>query len=265
MRFLALALVFLTSPVVAHELWIEPTAYQISPDSKVEANLVNGENFEGPPLSYLPRNFSRFVVVAGTQFGNVPGRFGDIPALNMDPIQEGLHVAAYISNPSTLSYQEWAKFQKFVDHKDLGDARAVHDARDLPTEDFDEVYTRYSKSLIGVGSSEGSDRALGMETEIVALTNPYVGEADAGMQLQLFYRRDVRADEQIEIFEKSPDGAVEVFLVRTNADGIATVPVKPGHAYMADAVVLREPSERLATDTGAVWETIWANLTWAMP
>jgi len=264
MRFLALSLSLAASPLFAHELWIAPTSFMIPADTTVQANLVNGEGFEGGALSYLPRNFSRFVMVEGSEFANVLGRLGDIPALAMDPVGDGLHVIAYITNPSTLDYPNWEKFQKFVDHKDLGNVRPIHDARGLPEEGFDEAYTRYSKSLIGVGSSEGADRRLGMETEIVALNNPYIDTLDE-MQLQLFYQRGVRPDEQIEVFEKAPGGAVEIFLVRTDAEGIATIPVKPGHRYMADAVVLREPSETLAENTGAVWETLWANMTWAMP
>jgi len=50
-----------------------------------------------------------------------------------------------------------------------------------------------------------------------------------------------------------------------NSAGVALVPVLAGHAYMLDAVVLREPSAVLAEQTGAVWETLWANLTFAVP
>lgn len=265
MRFIALCFAFLASPLFAHELWIAPVEYQVSAETTLQADLVNGEGFEGSRLSYLPRNFARFVMVEGGEFANVTGRRGDTPALQMDPIGDGLHVIAYISRPSVLDYPNWEKFQKFVDHKDLGDARGAHDARGLPTEGFDEVYTRFSKSMIGVGSAAGSDRRLGMETELVALTNPYLAETGEEMRLQLFYQQDVRADEQIEIFEESPDGSVEIFLVRTDAEGIASVPVKSGFVYMADAVVLREPSETVANASGAVWETLWANITWAIP
>ena len=264
MRYLALLTALVGSQSVAHELWIEPVEFQVSADSTLQAHLVNGELYEGVNLAFLPRNFSRFVVVSGGQFANVTGRIGDRPALQMDPIDEGLHVAAYISNPSTLAYESWEKFQKFVDHKDLGDVRPQHDARGLPSEGFDEVYIRYSKSLLGVGSGAGTDRLLGMETELVALTNPYADDVTE-MQLQLFYRREPRRNEQIEVFERADDGAVNVFLVRTDDEGIARVKVKSGHSYMADAVVLREPSDQLANETGAVWETLWANLTWAMP
>ena len=49
--------------------------------------------------------------------------------------------------------------------------------------------------------------------------------------------------------------------MQTNAEGIAIVPVKAGYAYLLDNVLLREPSEALAQETGAVWETLWAALT----
>jgi uncharacterized GH25 family protein len=138
-------------------------------------------------------------------------------------------------------------------------------ARSLPRDDFSEAYTRYSKTLIGVGNSAGADRRTGMETEIVALTNPYADNLNGGMRVQVFYRTDARADAQIEVFRKAPDDSVEVTTLRTDKAGVAVIPVLAGHAYMLDAVVLREPSAALARQTGAVWETLWANLTFAVP
>lgn len=265
MRRLALVLAVLSSSVQAHELWIEPIAYEVEAEDMAVANVVNGEQFEGNALAYFPNQFRRFVAVNGGQFSNIQGRIGDRPAMQFEPLGTGLHVVAYQSNVSIIEYNEWAKFQKFVDHKDLGEVAASHAERGLPEEGFSEAYSRYSKSLIAVDGGEGDDRKLGLTTELVALDNPYTTQDISELRLQLFYGADVRADEQIEIFEKASDGTVAVSLVRTDADGIAIVPVKAGHTYMADAVVLREPSEQLAADTGAVWETLWANLTWAVP
>lgn len=190
---------------------------------------------------------------------------GDSPALDQTAVSEGLNVVAYQARNSTVDYETWEKFKKFLDHKDLGDQLANHQGRGFPLENFTEVYSRYSKTLIGVGSAVGADKRVGLETEIVALTNPYTDDLSAGMRVQLFYLANVRANEQIEVFEKAPNGAVGIFLVRTDGQGIATVPVKSGHSYMLDAVVLREPAEQLAADTQAAWETLWANLTFMAP
>ncbi|WP_341365882.1 DUF4198 domain-containing protein [Yoonia sp. BS5-3] len=265
MRILALILGLITAPAAAHEFWIEPIAYQIAPDRTLEAHLVNGQEFAGTRIAYFPGRFVNFVLFSGEEAARVQGRPGDTPALNQAPLNEGLHIAAYQSRNETVGYETWEKFQTFVDHKDFGDVLSLHQARGLPEADFEEVYGRYVKTLIGVGHSAGADRRVGLETEIVALNNPYTDDLSDGFSVQVHYRNQLRADTQVEVFSKAPDYSVTIALYRTNAEGIATFPVEPGHEYMVDAVVLREPSAELASETGAVWQSLWANLTFAVP
>lgn len=265
MRILALIFGLLSGPVLAHEFWIEPEAYQVPADGRLEGNLVNGQEFAGTKLSYLPQRFANFAVFAGDQAERVQGRPGNLPALDRDPLTEGLHIVAYQANNATVDYENWEKFQTFVDHKDFGDVLSQHQARGLPEENFTEVYARYSKTLIGVGDSTGADRRVGLETEIVALTNPYTDDLSDGFQVQVYYRNDVRADTQVEVFKKAADGMVEISLYRTDTNGIATFPVEAGYAYMVDAVVLKEPNAELMESTNSVWQTLWANLTFATP
>ena len=265
MRVLALIFSLISAPVVAHEFWIEPTAYQVDADTNLEANIVNGQEFSGGKQAYLPQRFVNFVLFAGDQSARVEGRPGDMPALQQAPVAEGLNIAAYQANNAIVDYENWEKFQGFVDHKDFGDVLSRHQARGLELNGFKEVYSRHAKTLIGVGNSEGADRRVGLETEIVALTNPYTDDLSNGFQVQVYYRNGLRPDTQVEVFEKAPNTPVSISLYRTNSEGIATFPVKPGYAYMVDAVVLRPPSEALAERTGAVWETLWANLTFGVP
>ena len=261
----ALFIGLLAGPAAAHEFWLEPTAYQVASEGRLEANIVNGQFFEGVILPYVPQRFAHFSAFAGETSGQVAGRIGDSPALNIAALDDGLNVVAYQARNATVTYEDWDTFDTFVKHKDLGDLPARHADRGLPLENFVEVYSRYSKTLIGVGHSAGSDRRLGLETEIVALTNPYTDDLTDGMQVQLFYLGKLRTDSQIEVFEKTAEGTVTTSFVCTDADGIATVPVTSGNSYMLDAVVLREPVGQLASDTGAGYESLWANLTFAAP
>ncbi len=151
------------------------------------------------------------------------------------------------------------------EHWSLGDVLSQHEARGISVDGFKEVYSRHSKTLFGVGNSEGSDRRVGLETEIVALTNPYTDDLSAGFQVQVYYRNDLRPNTQVEVFEKAANSTVTISLYRTNDEGIAVFPVRPGYRYMVDAVVLRAPSTALMETSGAVWETLWANLTFAVP
>src|SRR5690606_5881266 len=116
-----------------------------------------------------------------------------------------------------------------------------------------------------VGDGNGADQNYGLLTEMVALANPYTADLSAGLPVQVFYDNAVRADTQVELFARAADGTVEVTTHRTDANGIATLPVQPGVTYMADAVVLRQPDSDLAREKGALWESLWANLTFAVP
>lgn len=265
MRAILLALTLAASPVLSHEYWIEPLDYMPGGDGNLQADLVNGQHFEGTKFSFLPQRFARFDMMLGDEMQAVENRIGARPPLDMAPMGEGLHVIAYQSTVATLGYTEWEKFEAFAEHKDFPDILARHRANGFPEDEFTEAYTRFSKALIASGAGTGNDMQTGMETELVALDNPYTDDLSEGLRVQAFYQGEPRAFAQIELFDKAPDGTVTITLHRTDAMGIGTLPVTPGHSYLIDAVVLREASPELAAETGAVWETLWAALTLAVP
>ena len=266
MRILAILLtVIVALPVQSHEFWIEPLAYQVETDGTISGELTNGQEFAGSHLAYLPQRFTRFTVAAGMRQGAVENRLGARPALDIAPLAEGLNVISYQSGMSTISYAEWEKFLAFAEHKDFADIQTIHDARGLPREGFTEGYWRFAKTLVGVGNSLGRDFRTGLAIEFVALDNPYTDDLGNGLRVQLYYLDDLRPDAQVELFEKAPDGTVNITLHRTDASGIATLPVKAGHSYLVDAVVLREPNPELIGDADIQWETLWAALTFGVP
>jgi hypothetical protein len=262
------ALVVLASsagPAFAHEFWIDAHRYRVSEGEAIVADLRVGEGFEGIEVAFLPAGFRRFGIVQGGTETPVEGRMGDRPALGQSAPGEGLAVVVHVTTDSLLTYQDFATFESFVRHKDAAWVLDAHTTRGLPADGVREGYSRHAKALIAVGAGAGADRALGLETEIVAEANPYTDDLSAGMPVRLLYKSAPRARAQVEVFERSPDGAIAVSTVRTNPSGRATVPVRPGHVYMLDAVVIREPEGPLAERPGVMWESLWANLTFAVP
>lgn len=257
--------VTLGSAASAHEYWIDPVQYQVEAGGTVEAELRNGEMFSGIRIPFLTRNNVRLDYAVGGTVADVPGRSGDLPAIRIENAPEGLMVITHRSRLSKLTYKEMAKFENFVTHKDLGDALTLHAARGLPDGDFREGYTRFPKALIAVGSGAGSDREMGLETEIVAMANPYTDDLGGKMPVRLLYLTEPRADAQIEVFERAPDDTVTSFFLRTDQAGLAEVPVKAGHDYLLDAVVLRVPDAPLAEAEKIDWESLWATITFSVP
>lgn len=189
-------------------------------------------------------------------------RDGDRPAIEFKSKANGLHVLAHETKMKRLTYKEWAKWQKFIKHKDLTAAAANHDARGLPRENFKEGYFRNAKALIAVGNGEGKDTRMGLSTEFVALTNPLAQGYGGTMRAQLFYEGKPRKNAQVEVFERLKGGGLNVSVIRTDNSGVVTFKTRSGSRYLIDSVLLREPR---TSDKNIAWETLWASMTFAHP
>ena len=261
--FMCATQVLVSSAAQAHEFWIEPLAYQIAPGDTALAAFHVGQEFKGPTFIYVPRRSVRFEQVAGGAQAEVAATVGDNPAFQLSGAPEGLLIVAHEAAEQTLAYKTWDKFQKFIDHKDFGDVRSAHEARGLPQEGFREGYSRYAKALIGVGDGAGRDQIFGLRTEIIALANPYTDDLSNGLPVLVMLKGGPRQNAQVELFEKAPDDTVTITLHRTNADGVAVLPVRAGYRYLVDAVTLepRDPAEA----PGVAYHSLWAALTFALP
>ena len=260
---IALFLACISLAATAHEFWIDPVEHTVAPGQPIEANLRVGTEYEGSAFAYIPARFRRFDHAFQGEIRPVDGTVGDRPALAMTLPEEGLMVAIHATEDQSITWSTWEKFVSFLEHKDLAWGLTEHDARGLSRENVRERYSRYAKSLIGVGNGAGSDVETGMVTEFVALENPYSDDMTDGIDVRALYQGAPLMDVQIEVFRKAPDGTVEITLERTDAEGNATIPVDPGHRYMLDTVILR-PLE-VVEDRDPSWETLWANLTFEVP
>jgi uncharacterized GH25 family protein len=260
----ALAMTLSIGAANAHEFWLSPETYVLAPEAELRVRLRVGTGMKGAVLSYLPQDIARFEVVQGESRRPVEARMGDDPALVMPAGAEGLAVVVHETTDSRLTYADFAVFQRFVAHKDFTTALADHAARGLPETGFQETYRRHAKSLVAVGPGAGADRPMGLAIEIVALANPYTDDLSAGLPVLVLLDGAPRGDAQVELFATAADGAVTTTLHRTDAEGRAVLPVRPGTEYLVDSVVLR----RLPNDdpaAGPVWHSDWASLTFRTP
>lgn len=261
--WLAAAVALWAAPLAAHEFWIDPLAWQVPANGQIEAHIRVGQDFRGAEYAYVPPNFRRFDLAFDGELTEVSGRVGDRPALNMAAPAEGLATVIHVTRDYILTYSEWQKFINFAEEKDFTWALEEHAVRDLPTDRFKERYARYGKSLIAVGSGEGADLNAGLEVEIVALANPYTDDLSKGFPVAVYYQGDTLTEAQLTLFEMDPDGAVTSIKYLTDDAGQVLLPVKAGHSYLADHVVLR-PLDPIQ-DGDPVWESLWASLTFKVP
>lgn len=247
---------------LSHEFWIAPLTYQVDPNSKIEAHFRIGQDFKGVTYSWTSHRTTQTLTVQSGAVADYDGTLGDRPAMSLTPAQDGLVVLAHETRDDRLTYQDWAKFVNFVEHKNFEGALDRHAARGLPETGFVETYRRYAKSLVAVGTGAGQDQRLGFDVEIVALANPYT-QTTGSMPVQVWYQDAPVVGGQVEVYARDADAAVQVMLYATDENGMAQIPIQPGHDYMVDHVVLEERDGSDAS--GAVWHSMWANLTFSVP
>ena len=264
--FIPFAIWLLTSlPVFAHELWIEPESFENETGSAVNAALINGQDFEGTSLAYATRSISRLEIMTSDGFVEIEGILGNRPAIQLNNLPDGLLVVGYESIASRLAYRGWDKFLSFADEKGLDGPEDTHRAMGISFENFDEGYTRFSKSLISLGNGAGRDGQFGFETELVALLNPYNDNLEDGLPVLLLYRGKPKPNALVQVFSRDTNGTVTKSNLMTDANGVVSLITTPGHDYMMDAVTFRAPSSKLLERMDVHWETLWANLTFAVP
>ena len=254
-----------SAPVYAHEFWISPVKYEIGINQSIEAHFRVGQGFNGSSNPFLTRHTARQEVVQAGKLIQVTGRNGDRPAFKLAGLPNGLAVLVHETTDSTLTYQDYKKFLSFVKHKSFEGLPEAHTARQLPKVGFVESYRRFAKSLIAIGDGIGKDMPVGLDIEIVALTNPYTDDLSNGMRVRILMAGLPRANAQVELFERAIGTTDEaaISLYRTDAEGIATFPVALGQEYMVDNVALLPLKP--AVDGNPVWRSLWANLTFSVP
>lgn len=241
---------------MAHEYWIDPEHYVVEVGERVEARLLVGQMMRGTELPWLSHQARSFTVVAPAMSREESGMEGDLPALSFVPDEPGLHVIALETEPLLVDFATLSEFRDYLEYEGLGAVAAAHRARGLPETSISEAYARATKALVQVGPVRAGDvdRPLGLPLEIVALANPYAGQATLAVRLTWQGRPEANA--QLSVFRE--EGDVERSIVITDANGRATIPLVKGR-YLLNAVHI-EPVD----GEEHVWKSTWASLSFAV-
>ena len=247
----------------AHEFWIWPEQWRVQSGQATSISLKIGERFKGLSLYYLHQDIEQFDHISPNKITPIQGRLGDMPAGKIMPDEDGIHIIRHETKDKVITYQTLEKFKSFAEKKGYPKAGQQHLERDLPEENFKEVYRRYAKSIITVGACQGGDRRLGMAVEIIALNQLCDGKDKMTLRVERNGRPWV--DALVTIFARPLEGEAENVVVthyQSDADGRFQITTESGYEYLVDVVSL-DAIDPSANASGAVWQTRWASLTFA--
>jgi hypothetical protein len=246
-------------PLVAHDMWIEPTTFSPAVGQIVSVRLRVGQDLLGDPLVLDPSLVKEFLVQDANGRRPVVRRDGGDPAGLLRVATPGLLVIGYRSNPSALEMAA-DKFNQYLKDEGLDAVLAMRASRSESGAATHELFSRCAKSLVFSESpSEAqSDRPLGFTLELVAERNPYAVRPDQDLPVRLMYEnRPLAGALVVAINRLNP---AEKLSSRTDKDGRVRFKLRPGGMWMIKAVHM-VPA---AAGSRAEWASFWASLTFEM-
>ncbi|HET8549958.1 MAG TPA: DUF4198 domain-containing protein [Bryobacteraceae bacterium] len=259
LRAMALIVTTLSSPLLAHDLWIEPTTFAPEPGATVGVRLRVGQDLVGDPVPRQPALINQFVFEDAAGRKPLPGRNGADPAGFLRVATHGLLIIGYFSNPSAIELPA-DKFNQYLREEGLDAVAALRARRGQTGAAARETFSRCAKSLVLSGSPrrDHADRTLGFPLELVAERNPYAMRAGGELPVRLTWqRRPLVGALVVAINRLNPS---EKQKARTGADGRVRIRLRQNGMWLVKAVHMV-----LAADTNADWASFWVSLTFELP
>jgi uncharacterized GH25 family protein len=246
--------------LMAHDLWIEPSAFMPAPGTRLAVRLFIGQLFQGDVFPRDPKYLVRFAVIGAGGEAPIPGVPDTDPAGFLVSGRPGLYELVYTSRHASVELDA-AKFERYLAEEGLEQISALRARSGRGAAPAKEIFSRCAKSLIAVGEDAGSghDRVLGLTLELIPERNPYVLAAGQDLPVRLLYRGQPLAGARVAAVPK--DHPARTVTARTDAQGRVRLRLDGAGVWLVKAVhMIAAPP-----GSGAEWESFWASLTFALP
>lgn len=256
MRF---ALVLLIgSALSAHDLYLKPTAFRLSPGQLGTVEFHSGDSFpnsESPPVLSRVRD-ARLTSSHGEQnIGQlrVQGKMA-VGEFTTPAASGALLTARTIPNFIEL---DPVKFEQYLEHENLHwviDWRKGHGESRKPGR---ELYSKYVKSILHTGGPDSFVcRPSGQTIEFVPFVDPASLKPGQTLQVRILFRGSPARDLHVEASSLSGGAVKQRDLGRTDSKGQISIPLDVAGIWKLHAIRME-----CSNSNEADWESFWASLT----
>lgn len=257
---LSVGVLVASTSVVAHDLWIEPSAFVVDAGKMIGIKLRVGVDLLGDPVPRDPALIDRFIAVDRAGSKPIIGRDGEDPAGLLRLTSPGLVIIGYSSKPSQIVLPA-QKFNEYLTEEGLESIAALRSKRNETNAEAREAFARCAKALISSGpiSAADVDRPLGFTLELVAEKNPYGLQAGQSLPVRLLYKKQPLAGVLVvAVNRRNPSAKVSA---RSGKDGRVTFKLAEPGMWLVKAVHMTPAP----ANADAQWESFWASLTFELP
>lgn len=246
--------------LLAHDLWIEPSAFLPDAGKIVGVKLRVGVDLLGDPVARDAALIDRFISVDRDGTKPIIGRDGADPAGALPVTSPGLVIIGYSSKPSHIVLPA-QKFNEYLAEEGLEAVAALRTQRNETNAEAREAFARCAKALLSAGPPNAAqgDRALGFTLELVAERNPYTLQPGQQLPVRLTYQNQPLGGALIvAINRKNPSAKLSA---RSGKDGRVTFRLAEPGMWLIKAVHMTAAP----AGTDAQWASFWASLTFQLP
>lgn len=257
---------FFTFPALAsaHDLWMQPSAFYVKPNQKIDVHLMLGDSFaNGSTRAFQMKVTPRFELMSSVdeKVDLLPlCKDGAKPATDLRLSKPGNYWLVHDRKARLINLSP-EKFKSYLGHEGL--TNILEQRRKLKEEDKvgRELYGRYLKCIFQVDEAdEGTWKMRTMQRlEIVPLSNPCTAKPGETLKVQVFFEGKPLGN--APIFARRRDGKKVISQdLKTDAKGIATVNLDAAGDWIVRLVHVRRCVDRKDAD----WESFWGAMTFAI-
>ena len=273
--FAALTLIVVTA-VSAHTMFLKLDSFFLEPNSTGTVQLINGDFDLSENVIARERMLDVSVVGPGGTSHPPEWAWSDSAVFHWSPDSVDTAVLRFatggagtyligVSTAARVITLTGDEFNEYLVHDGLLDTIEEREAAGTTDNEATERYSKHVKAVVQVGGARSGEWAtdLGYPAEFIPLQNPY--ELSRGDQLRVRFLRagEPVADQLVYASYEgyhSHDAAgehVEAVTTRTNADGVATIPLNGTGRWYVRTIHMVETNAEPDVD----YESNWATLT----
>lgn len=245
----------LASTGLAHDFWLDPSAWEFSSSKPTTITLRVGENFIGDTVPRHDAGIERFSFVNARGETKIAGTNGQSPAGTIAPRAGETAVLLYRSRRTAVEI-EASKFESYLREEGLERIATERARRGESRRPAKEVFSRAAKAIVGRPDAKSKTlvtKSQGLTLELIPLGDPRVRSRE-GNSFRLLYRgKPLEGALVVAFSRKNPRARVSA---RTDRSGEVALSIDARGEWIVKSVHMSRIDENVAE-----WESIWASLT----
>jgi uncharacterized GH25 family protein len=259
-----LALAALTATAaLAHEFWLLPPQFFVTPGTTLNLHLFVGENFTGERWGNKSNRVTRLAQYAPPGLNDLLATATTADTLhpNVTFAQPGTHMVVLSTNNAFITL-EAEKFNAYLKEDGLDYILLRRQQRGALNKPGREAYSRCAKTLVQVGSYTSTDtarawsRPTGMALDLVPEQNPYALRTGNSLTIRVLADGQPKAGQLVQVWQRSPGQTVKITKLYSNQNGRVLFRLTNPGQYMVSAVRM-VPASLPEAD----WQSNWSTLT----